>query len=114
VSGSSLTTSGITDSETLTNFSAAQTVDTGLQPAPFTMDSSGTLDSSLLPGVITYSTPETFRGFDFDFPGSGEFLVTSGTSSLRLIALDNVNVRIEINNDGVIEIIDTTWAELAN
>ena len=114
VSGSSLTTSGITDSETLTNFSAAQTVDTGLQPAPYTMTSSGTLDSSELEGLITYSTPETFRGFDFDYPSSGEFLVTSGTSSLRLIALNNVNVQIEINNDGVIELIDTTWAELAN
>ena len=114
ISGSSLTTDGNTDSETLTNFEAVQTVDAGLQPAPYTMSSSGTLDSSVLGGVINYSTPEIFRGFDFDFPGSGEFLVTSGTSSLRLIALDNVNVRIEINNDGVIEIIDTTWAALAN
>jgi hypothetical protein len=114
VSGSSLTTSGITDSETLSNFSAAQAVDAGLQPAPYTMDSSGTLDSSVLAGVINYSTPVTFQGFDFDYPSSGEFLVTSGTSSLRLIALDSVNVRIEINNDGVIEIIDTTWAAFAN
>jgi hypothetical protein len=78
------------------------------------MDSSGTLDSSVLAGVINYSTPVTFQGFDFDYPSSGEFLVTSGTSSLRLIALDSVNVRIEINNDGVIEIIDTTWAAFAN
>jgi hypothetical protein len=114
VSGSSLTTDGNTASETLSNFSAAQTVDAGLQPAPYTMTSSGTLDSSELEGLINYSTPETFRGFDFDYPGSGEFLVTSGTSSLLLIALDNVNVRIEINTDGVIEIIDTTWAELTN
>ena len=114
ISGSSLTTDGNTDSETLSNFSAAQTVDAGLQPAPYSMDSSGTLDSSTLAGVINYSTPVTFRGFDFDYPSSGEFLVVSGTSSLLLMALDNVNVRIEINNDGVIEIIDTTWAELAN
>lgn len=114
VSGSSLTTDGNTASETLTNFQAAQSVDAGLQPAPYTMDSSGTLDSSELAGMITYSTPMIFQGFDFDFPSSGEFLVVSGTSSLRLIALDNINVRIEIDNDGVIEIIDTTWAALTN
>ena len=114
VSGSSLTTDGNTASETLTNFQAAQSVDAGLQPAPFSMDSSGTLNSSELAGVISYSTPVTLQGFDFDFPSSGEFLVTSGTSSLRLIALDNINVRIEINNDGVIEIIDTTWAAFTN
>jgi hypothetical protein len=114
VSGSSLTTDGNSASETLSNFQATQSVDAGLQPAPFTMDSSGTLDSSELPGAVTYSTPVTFQGFDSDFPSSGEFLVVAGTSSLRLIALDNINVRIEINNDGVIEIIDTTWAELTN
>jgi hypothetical protein len=114
VSGSSLTTDGNSASETLSNFQATQSVDAGLQPAPFTMDSSGTLDSSELAGVITYSTPVTFQGFDSDFPSSGEFLVVAETSSLRLIALDNINVRIEINNDGVIEIIDTTWAELTN
>ncbi len=78
------------------------------------MNSFGTLDSSDLQGVVTYLTPITFTGVDFDFPGSGEFLVLAENSSLRLIAVDNVNVRIEIDNDGVMETIDTTWAALTN
>ena len=117
ISGSSLTTDSNTSSETLGNFQTVQTVDAGVQLSPYTLNSSGTLDSSDLPGVVSYSTPVTFQGFDFDFPSSGEFLVSAENSSLRLIAVDNVNVRIEIDNDGdgiVDETIDTTWAALTS
>lgn len=117
ISGSSLTTDSNTSSETLSNFQTVQTVDAGLQPAPYTLDSSGTLDSSDLPGVVSYSTPVSFQGFDFDFPSSGEFLVRAENSSVRLVAVDNVNVRIEIDSDGddvVDESIDTTWAALTS
>ena len=81
------------------------------------MDSSGTLDSSQLAGIVDYSTEIMFQGFDNDYPGIGELLVTGGTSSARLIALDNVNVRIEIDNndDGTIDdVVDTTWDALVN
>jgi hypothetical protein len=117
VSGSSLTADSNTASETLTNYSSAQTLDAGLTPAPYTMDSSGTLDSSQLAGIVDYSTEIMFQGFDNDYPGIGELLVTGGTSSARLIALDNVNVRIEIDNndDGTIDdVVDTTWDALVN
>jgi hypothetical protein len=64
---------------------------------------------------VSYSTPVTFEGFDLDYPGTGEFLVEGDNSSARLIAIDNVNVRIEVDTDGngtVDETINTTWAEL--
>ena len=116
VSGVSLSTQSNTTSETLSNFSSAQTVDAGQTPAPYSLTSSGTLDSSRLSGVVTYSTPVTFQGFDTGYPQTGELLVTGDGSSARLIALDAVNVRIEIdsNDDGTVDtVIDTTWAELA-
>jgi hypothetical protein len=117
VSGNSLTVSSNTASETLTNYSSAQTLDAGLTPAPYTMDSTGTLDSSQLAGIVDFSTELVFRGFDNDYPSIGELLVTGDTSSARLIALDNVNVRIEIDNndDGTIDdVVDTTWDALVN
>jgi hypothetical protein len=65
---------------------------------------------------VTYSTPVVFTGFDNDYPDTGELLVEGDSSSARLIAMDNVNVRIEIDADGdgtIDDTIDTTWAELA-
>ena len=117
VSGASLMTSTNTATETLTNFQTSQTVDGGLQNLPFTLSSSGTLDSSELSGVINYSTPVTFTGEGFGFPSAGEFLITGDDSSARLIAVDDANVRIEIDNDGdgvIDETLNLTWVELTS
>ncbi len=117
VSGASMTTSSNASTETLSDYATAQTVDAGRQSAPYTLNSSGTLDSSQLAGVVSFTTPVQFQGFGVDFPGSGELLISGNNSSARLIALDNVNVRIEIDNDGVAgvdETIETTWAELTD
>jgi len=87
VSGASMMTSSNASTETLSNYSTEQTVDAGMVPSPYTLTSSGTVDSSQL------------------------------ADSVRLIALDNVDGRIELDNDGngsVDETIDTTWAALAN
>jgi hypothetical protein len=84
-------------------------------PSPYTSSASGTLDSTQLAGIIRYSTPVIFSGFDSDYPSSGEFLVSGAGSSLRLIAIDNVNVTIELdtNGDGTVdETLQTTWVEL--
>lgn len=117
VSGASMTTDRNTSSETVTNYFSSQTVDAGVVPAPYTMSAAGTLDSTQLGGIVRYSTVETFQGFDADYPDSGVLLVEGETSSARLIAVDNVNVTIELdsNGDGVTdETFSLTWVELTS
>ena len=116
VSGDSMTTDTDTHSDTVTVYASAQTLDARVSPSPYTMRASGTLDSTRLAGVVTYSTPVVFAGFDDEYPGTGELLVEGENSSARLVAIDNVNVRIEIDADGdgtVDDTILTAWAELA-
>ncbi len=115
VSGNSLTVDGTTSAVIMTVFSSLHAQDTGLEPSPYTQSSFGTIDSTSLSGVVSYSTPVEFEGSDADYPSSGEFLVTGSNSSARLTAVDNVNVRIDIDTDGngtTDETINTTWAEL--
>jgi hypothetical protein len=116
VSGISFTVDANASSEIQTNYSSSQTLDAGISPSPYTMTASGTLDSTQLSGVVSYSTPTMFQGVDSDYPSSGQFLVTGDSSSARLTA-EGVNVLIEIDadGDGIYEdTINTTWAELTN
>ena len=119
VSGNSMTTDTNSDSQTLTLYASAQTVDTGVIPSPFTLTTSGTLDSSQLTGSVTYSTPVMFEGFDANYPHIGELLIAGDASSARIIAQANaIDVVIEIysNTTGTGEpdsTINTTWTELA-
>lgn len=117
VAGTSLTIDKNASSETQTNFSSTHMQDLGTFPSPYTLTSSGSLDSTQLSGRVQYSTPVTFAGFDADYPGSGELLVSGDNSNVRLIAIDNVNVRLEVDSNGdgnVDETINTTWVELHN
>jgi hypothetical protein len=117
VTGNSMTTDSNASSETLFNYGSAQTLDAGITPSPYTWSAYGTLDSTQLPGAVDYSTPLTFEGDDVDYPHTGELLVEGDNSSARLIAVDNVNVRIEYDYDGngtVDETTEITWAELAD
>ena len=117
VSGSSLTTDSNLASISMTNFESTQTVDTRIAPAPYTWAASGTLDTTRLSGIVSYSTPATFEGSGADYPGIGELLVRGDNSTARLVALNNVDVRIEIdsNADGEVdETIVTTWAEFSD
>lgn len=119
VSGTSMTTDTNSSSNTLSFYSTDQILDATVSPAPYTMDSSGTLDSSELTGAFTYSTMVTFEGFDTDYPNAGVLLVTSDTGSATLTAEANgvdVTIRIYASNDGTgdpVDTIMTTWAELA-
>ena len=115
VSGVSLTIDGGTDSQSLTAFSSTHSQDLELVPSPYSQTSSGSLDSTQLPGAVTYSTPVAFTGFDADYPSTGEFLITGQSSSAKLIVVDNVNVLIEVDADGdgtVDSTIETTWVAL--
>lgn len=114
LSGTSLTIDGDLGSQSLTDFASTFSQNTSLEPSPYTQSSSGTLNTTLLSGVVNYSTPVDFTGFDADYPGAGEFLVAGENSSARLIAVDNVNINIEVDSDGdgvVDDTIETTWAE---
>lgn len=115
ISGSSISVARMNAATTLTNFLTTQTLDAGLSPSPYTLASSGTIDTTELPGIVEYSTPVTFEGFGADLPGTGVLEVEGLNSSARLIAVDSVNVLIEIdtNNDGVVdETIETSWDAL--
>lgn len=116
VSGGVMITDTNSNSQTLTNYSSAQTFNGNLDPAPYTMVASGTLDSSSLTGSVVYSTTLMFEGLGANYPHQGELLMEGENSSARLIAEQNgIDVRIEIDSDGddvVDDTIMTTWAEL--
>jgi hypothetical protein len=115
--GMSMTTTTNSSIEVLTNYSIDQTVDANFDPASFALSAEGTVDSSKLSGVVSYSTPVTFEGLGLDYPDRGELLVTGSESTVRLIAVDNINVRIEVDSNGdetVDEAINTTWAALTS
>ena len=114
-SGTSLTVDGNNHSVLMTNFAGSYSQDVETVPSPFSQSSSGTMDNTLLPGVVDYSTPVAFTGFDGEYPSAGEFLVVGENSSARLVAQDNVNIIIQVDADGDGEVdstIETTWAEL--
>jgi len=119
VSGNLMTTDTNRSSEVLTAYTSSQTVNAGLDPAPYTMNASGTLDSSQLTGTITYLTEKTFEGFDVNYPNKGELLVSAESGSARLVAqINGLDVHIEIysNSTGTgtpDQTIMTTWAELS-
>lgn len=114
VSGSRITQSSSAGTETLTGYSSSQTVDGNQDPAEYTMDAAGKLDSSNLPGSVDYSTEATFRGFLPAYPQEGTLLVVGDNSSARLVVIDAANVRVEIDSNGdgdAEEIINLTWDE---
>lgn len=117
ISGNSMTTVTNTSTTIMGNFDTSQTVDTSAIPEPYTLSASGTVDSSELGGVISYSTPVTFQGAGASYPYAGEMLINGADgATIRLIAIDSVNIRIEIDTDGngtVDDSEDTTWDDIA-
>jgi hypothetical protein len=122
ISGMAMTTESMTSTEVVSDFLTAQSVDTSVTPGsePYTLTASGTVNSSQLAGKIVFTTPVTFQGAGAAYPFSGEMLITGANgATIRLIALDAVNVRIETDADGDGEVDpdgteDTTWADLTS
>jgi hypothetical protein len=119
ITGLSLTTASLTSTDTVTGFSTAQTVDISVVGSePYTLAASGTINSTLLGGEIVYSTPVTFQGAGAGYPFAGEMLVTGANgATVRLIALDDINVRIETDADGDGQVDvggteNTTWVDI--
>lgn len=118
ISGMTMATVTNTTTEIVTDFETSQSVDAGVQPdSPYTLQASGTVDSTQLDGLITYETPVTFQGAGAAYPFAGELLITGADgATIRLIATGGNNVTIEIDTDGD-EVIDssedTTWDDIA-
>jgi hypothetical protein len=121
ISGVSLTTVSNAGTEINSNFQTTQTVDISVAAGaePFTLAASGTIDSTQLGGEISYSTPVTFQGAGAGYPFAGEMLITGANgATIRLIALTETTVRIEVDadGDGVVDVggaEDTTWDDIA-
>ncbi|MDJ0905030.1 MAG: hypothetical protein QNI96_03325 [Woeseiaceae bacterium] len=119
VSGGSMLSSNNSGTATLSGYSSAQTFDGTVFPSPYTLLTSGVLDSSELSGSVTYSTPVMFEGVDTNYPTVGEMLLVGDASSARIIAQANgIDVVIEIYSNTTGEgtpdaTINTTWTELA-
>jgi hypothetical protein len=117
VSGASVSVSDNTHSATLSDFQTDVAHDGRVIPEAYTSAASGTLTSTLFEGAVNYSTPVSFQGFAGQYPYQGELLVTGADgSSARLVALDNMNVRLEIDpGDGSgIVTQETTWGAVAS
>lgn len=116
-SGDRLTLMDSGDTLTLASFSILSTDDASTFPSTYTYDTSGTIDSDLLAGSVDFVTVTTFVGFGDDYPFAGELVATGADgSSVTVIALDSVNVRLLVDADGdgaFDETIDTTWEEIA-
>lgn len=114
-SGSAMRVDSNSRSDILINYQSNQTVDGNVAPAPYTLQGSANLDSTMLNGVVRYSTVETFEGVGTEFPSQGRLRVQGVDSALDLVAIDNINVDIEIdtNGDGTVDVtISTTWADV--
>ncbi len=114
VSSDLLSVSDGNASHTLSNFSMVQIVNE--VTLSFTMNGSGTLTSSTFAGEVTFNISSSLQGVGDGFAFNGEFTVTGAENgSIRIIVLDEVFVRLEIDLDGdgvVDEIVDATWEEL--
>jgi hypothetical protein len=118
ISGSSLTNESLSQGiQQLTGFDTSQSVNTGTFPEPYTLSSSGRVNSSQLTGFIDYDTTVTFQGAGEAYPFAGELLITGADGgTIRLIALDETNVRIEtdLEGDNIVDMTeDTTWDDVA-
>jgi hypothetical protein len=116
--GSTMMVNNGSSTETLTDFSSTVTEDTSVFPANFTKVATGRVSSTQFDGVVSYDTPVAFQATGDGFPYEGELLVFgTNSASIRITAIDEVNVRIEAdyNGDGASDAtIETTWAALVD
>ena len=107
-------------SQKLRNASVRGRIEFGQQPPTVFRESAGSFSGTDLVGDFTYQSisPDVFvvDGDPATGPSSGELLVTAyDGSSLHLVALDNLNVRLDAdyNGDSIIDQqFNTTWAAL--
>jgi hypothetical protein len=118
IDGLSLTIVSNAGTEIITDFDTSQMVDASVQPEPYSLTASGTVDSTQLGGVISYTTPSPFLGFGAAYPYQGVMVITGADgATITLTAQpDGVTVIIttDTNNDGEPESTEeTTWNDIA-
>lgn len=116
VSGDYFSISGMGQTQSISNFSNSYTVDSSVDPVTWIHDVQGVISSTALAGSVDYQTPVRFQGTGDSYPDTGEFLITgANNATLRLKAVDEVNIEIDADYDGDGNIDRTfymTWAEL--
>jgi len=116
VFGDSFTSSGMGKTQSISHFSNTYTADFSELPAARTFKSRGTVVSSEFVGTVTYQTPVNFEASGENDPHTGQLLVTgANNATLRLIAIDNINIQIDADYEGdeiVDETLNMTWAEI--
>ena len=114
--GSSLRVANGTSTEILTDFSITVTEDASVFPNNFTTDATGSVASSTFNGTVAYNMPIPFESSGNNFPYEGEMIVFGADNSrVRIIAISEVEVRIEADYDGdgaTDATIDTSWTDL--
>lgn len=114
LSGNSMAVSGLGRSIALKDYAITSTLNQGT--LDYSLTSNGTLESTELGGSVVFSTVATFQGVGGNFPYTGTHLITGQSSSVRLTALDDVNVVLDIdtNGDGAVDAtVNTTWAAIS-
>lgn len=114
LSGNSISVSFNGDTSSLFAFAFNTTVNDS--NGAYTLSSNGTVDAAELGGAVTFQTVVPFQGVGEAYPDSGEMLITGADNSLiRLVVIDSVNVRLDVDADGdgnFEGMINTTWAAL--
>jgi hypothetical protein len=99
--------------ESLSEYLVAHVIDQNTLMSTISAD--GIYASDVLEGSVTFETIEGFVLMGDENPSSGQLLISDTNSSVRVTALDNLNVQLDIDFDldGTIdETIVVTWAEL--
>ncbi|HEX5049284.1 MAG TPA: hypothetical protein VFX89_19385 [Gammaproteobacteria bacterium] len=114
VTSSSFTIADGTTTVTLSDYSAARTLDT--VAGSFTLDAGGTVTSSAFSGSVTFDTTLLLTGTGDSFASAGELVITGANKgTIKVAVLDETSVRISVdaNGDGTVDtIVDQTWEEL--
>jgi hypothetical protein len=115
LSGSSLTASDGTHSETLRDYDTLTT--TNLTSGDYEVEASGRLTSSRFDGEVQYVTTEFFLGTGASDPNSGVLRIEGAdAATIDVVAQANgvdVNLEIDVDGDGSVDDIQmTTWDEL--
>ena len=112
ISGTSMALTETGGSATLSAFQLSSTEN----GSAYTLDMNATVSSSEIGGAVTIVTDATFQGVEPNDPFTGQATITgANNSSVTLIAVDSVNVTLEVDADGdgiPEETIPTTWDAL--